>query len=130
MGRGSSNVRTSFALGALALLGPAITRSTVRLRSCRLIFKPQGTGNVIENARAQGRFQRGVATIPVSHDGHGRGAGVGRDLRVGVALGVGVTVEVGVVVAVGVGVGVLPACTSKEPISMRPFLTRGKPGPR
>ena len=35
----------------------------------------------------------------------------------------------GVGVAVGVGVGVGP-CTSNEPMSMRPFTTRSKPGPR
>ena len=67
---------------------------------------------------------------------YGLGAGVGRGLGVGVVLGVTLGVAVGVAVAVvvgvgvGVGVGVEPACTSKEPISMRPFLTRKKSGPR
>ena len=79
----------------------------------------------------------------------GRGGGVGRCLgvgehlpvhgvsvavAVGVALGVavGVEVTVGVNVAVGdvMGVGVGPACTSNDPTSSRPFLTRSKPGPR
>ena len=83
----------------------------------------------------------------------GRPLGVGSDLGVGVALGVevgvgvgvgvtvavavgvvvGVTVAVGVDVglAVGVGVGVpVELCTSNEPLSIRPFTTRSKPGPR
>ena len=34
------------------------------------------------------------------------------------------------VVGDGVGVGVGVACTSNEPMSMRPFTTRSKPGPR
>ncbi len=57
---------------------------------------------------------------------------VGEGVTVGVAVGVGVGVALGVAVgvAVGVGVGVEPDCTSKEPISMRPFTTRSKPGPR
>jgi hypothetical protein len=54
--------------------------------------------------------------------GYGRAGGVGRDLGVGVGLGVGV--------AVGVGVGEGGFCTSNEPTSMRPFITRSKPGPR
>lgn len=54
--------------------------------------------------------------------------GVGVDVGVGVAVGVNVAVGVGVVV--GVGVGVAPDCTSKEPLSMRPLLTRKKSGPR
>jgi hypothetical protein len=49
------------------------------------------------------------------------------DLTVGVPVVVAVGVEVGVAVAVAdglaVGVGVGPVCTSKDPISMRPFLT-------
>jgi hypothetical protein len=49
-------------------------------------------------------------------------------VAVGVALGLGVVVAVAV--GVGVGVGVLPVCTSKDPLSIRPFLTRGNPGPR
>ena len=53
---------------------------------------------------------------------------VGVNVAVGVA--VGVVVGVGVVVVVGVGVGVPPLCTSKEPLSMRSFSTRGKPCPR
>jgi len=55
------------------------------------------------------------------------------DVAVGVALGVPVGVAVGVAVGVGVGVavgvGVIP-CTSNEPTSSRPFLTRSKPAPR
>ena len=58
----------------------------------------------------------------VSRYGVGRGCGLGRGLGVGEDLGVGVAVAVGV--AVGVGVGVLPLCTSKEPMSIRPFTTR------
>src|SRR6266404_151533 len=60
------------------------------------------------------------------------GVAVGEGVTVGVAVGVGVGVALGVAVgvAVGVGVGVEPDCTSKEPISMRPFTTRSKPGPR
>jgi hypothetical protein len=34
--------------------------------------------NVTETYEPKGRFHRAVATIPVSHDGQGRGAGVGR----------------------------------------------------
>lgn len=66
----------------------------------------------------------------------GRDLGVGPILGVGVTLGVevdvgvGVNVGVGVGVGVAVGVGVPPPCTSKEPLSMRPFTTRLKPGPR
>ena len=87
----------------------------------------------------------------------GRPLGVGSDLGVGVALGVGVTVAVAVGVAVGVVVGVAVAvgvvvgvavavgvdvglavgvgvpvelCTSNEPLSIRPFTTRSRPGPR
>jgi hypothetical protein len=48
----------------------------------------------------------------------------------GVALGVAVAVGVGEGVSVAVGVGVAPLCTSKEPISIRLFTTRSKPGPR
>jgi len=75
------------------------------------------------------------------------GVGVTVEVAVGVAVGVvvavtvavavgvvvGVTVAVGVDVglAVGVGVGVpVGPCTSKEPLSMRLFTTRLKPGPR
>ena len=54
-----------------------------------------------------------------------RGLGV----TLGVAVGVAVAVGVGAGVSVGVGVGVGP-CTSKEPISTRPFTTRSKPGSR
>ena len=78
---------------------------------------------------------------------YGRGGGVGRGLVPGVDLGVGVGlgvavgvaaavavgVAVGVAVAVGVGVGVAVGVgpwTSKEPLSMRSFTTRGKPCPR
>jgi hypothetical protein len=85
------------------------------------------------------------AAVGYTTRGHGRGAGVGRGLGVGehlplhgVGVGVGVAVPVGVGVAVGVdvgvvvgvGVGVAPDCTSNEPLSMRPFLTRMKFGPR
>ena len=62
------------------------------------------------------QFQRDVPSLNDRMKSHGRGAGVGRERGVGVGL--------------GVGVGVEPACTSKEPISMRPFLTRKKSGPR
>ena len=58
------------------------------------------------------------------------GEGVTVGVAVGVGVGVGVALGVAVGVAVGVGVGVEPDCTSKEPISMRPFTTRSKPGPR
>jgi hypothetical protein len=44
--------------------------------------------------------------------GDGHGHGVARGLGVGVGLGI------------GVGAGVEAACTSNEPLSMRPFLTR------
>jgi len=54
------------------------------------------------------------------------GVAVGVDVGVAVAAGVGV----GLAVGVGVGDGVEPDCTSNEPISMRPFLTRKNPGPR
>jgi len=77
----------------------------------------------------------------------GLGVGVGLGVVVGVAVGVdvgvdgggvvvvvgvevGVKVAVAVAVAVGVAVGVVPACTSNDPTSMRPFRTRSKPGPR
>src|SRR6266481_5848654 len=56
------------------------------------------------------------------------GAGVAVGVDVGVAVGAGV--GVGLAVGVGVGDGVEPDCTSNEPISMRPFLTRKKPEPR
>ena len=75
---------------------------------------------------------------------YGRGAGVGRARGVGVTRGtcvaVGVAVAVAVAVAVGVGVGeavgvgvgdgVVPACTSNDPTSMRPLRMRQKTGPR
>ena len=57
-------------------------------------------------------------------------AGVEVAVAVGVEVAVGVGVGVEVVVGVGVGDGVEPDCTSNEPISMRPFLTRKNPGPR
>ena len=64
--------------------------------------------------------------------GLGRGVvdGVGVAVEVAVGVGVAVAVGVGVAVTVGLGVGVEPNWTSKEPISIRPFLTRSKPGPR
>lgn len=58
---------------------------------------------------------------------------VGAGVAVGVAVGSGVPVGDGVAagVVVGVGVGVpVGLCTSNEPISIRPFTTRSKPGPR
>ena len=58
-------------------------------------------------------------------ESYGRGARVGRGLGVGATLGVGVSL--GVEVGVGVGVGVI-SCTSNDPMSMRPFFTRSKPG--
>ena len=60
----------------------------------------------------------------------GEGVTIGVAVGVGVGVGVGVALGVAVGVAVGVGVGVGPDCTSKEPISMRPFTTRANPGPR
>ncbi len=60
----------------------------------------------------------------------GEGVTVGVAVGVGVGVGVGVALGVALGVAVGVGVGVGPDCTSKEPISMRPFTTRLNPGPR
>jgi hypothetical protein len=56
--------------------------------------------------------------------------GVGVGGRVAVAVAVGVDVGVGNAVAVAVGVGVAPACTSNEPISIRPLRMRENPGPR
>ena len=56
--------------------------------------------------------------------------GVGLGGRVAVAVTVGVDVGVGDAVAVAVGVGVAPACTSNEPISIRPLRMRENPGPR
>ena len=63
---------------------------------------------------------------------------VGVDVAVGEAVVVAVAVDVGVgvgeavpvAVGVDVGVGVPPTCTSNEPMSIRPPLTRSKPGPR
>ena len=60
----------------------------------------------------------------------GVAVGVGVGVNVAVAVGVGVAVGVILGVVVGVGVGVSPLCTSKEPLSMRLFTTRGKPCPR
>src|SRR5215475_2186511 len=65
----------------------------------------------------------------------GRCLGVGATRGVGVGLGVAVGVDVGVPEGVGdgegEGVGVPPwPCISKEPMSMRAFATRSKPGPR
>ena len=61
----------------------------------------------------------------------GRGLGVDEGLGVTLGVGVGVAVAVGVDVGVGVGVGVdVGPCTSNEPMSIRPFPTRLKPGPR
>ena len=83
--------------------------------------------------------QRPISKNPGTET-YGRGAGVGRGLGVGANLGVGLAVAVGVAVAVevgvavtvgvGVGVGVGVACTSKEPMSIRPFTTRSNPDPR
>ena len=65
------------------------------------------------------------------------GVGVGVNVAVAVGVAVTVTVGVGVAVAVAVGVGVDVGvgvtegpCTSKEPLSMRPFTIRSNPGPR
>ena len=49
---------------------------------------------------------------------------------VGVAVAVAVTVAVAVGAGLGVGVGEVPACSSNEPLSVRPFTSRSKPGPR
>src|SRR5207253_9157765 len=57
------------------------------------------------------------------------GVAVDVDVGVAVAVAVAVGVSVGVPVAVGVGVAGGP-CTSKEPLSMRPFTTRSNPGSR
>ena len=57
----------------------------------------------------------------------GRGLAVGVGL--GVPVGLGVTVEVSIAVGVGVGVGSGPACTSNDPMSMRPLRRRQKLGP-
>jgi hypothetical protein len=57
------------------------------------------------------------------------GMGVELGLRVGVTVAKGVIVGVTVGGTVGVGVPV-EVCTSNEPISIRPFTTRSKPGPR
>ena len=58
------------------------------------------------------------------------GDGVGRGVLVGIGVGVAVAVAVAVAlgVTVGVGVGVVADCSSNEPLSMRPFTTRLKPG--
>lgn len=63
-------------------------------------------------------------------EGVGVDFGVGLGVAVAVGVDVAVAVGVGAGVSVGVGVGMPPLCTSKEPISMRPFTTRSKPGPR
>src|SRR5213596_483042 len=55
----------------------------------------------------------------------GVGVAVAVGVGVGVRVAVAVVVGVGVVDAVGVGVGVPPACTSNEPLSIRPLTTRG-----
>ena len=73
--------------------------------------------------------------------GVGEGLGVEVGVAVEVAVAVGVAVAVAVPVNVGVGVAVAVAvavavwrwswfCTSNEPMSMRAFTTRSKPGPR
>ena len=52
-------------------------------------------------------------------------------VAVGVVVGVAVGAGVDVGLAVGVGVGVpVELCTSKEPLSIRPFTTRLNPSPR
>jgi hypothetical protein len=59
------------------------------------------------------------------------GVAVAVAVAVGVAVPVGVAVGVGVSVVVGEAVGVaVGPCTSNDPLSMRPFTTRSKPGPR
>ena len=59
------------------------------------------------------------------------GVVVGVAVTVAVVVGVAVGAGVDVGLAVGVGVGVpVELCTSKEPLSIRPFTTRLNPGPR
>ena len=58
------------------------------------------------------------------------GVTVGVDVIVGVAVGVGLDVGVGDAVGVRVGLGVVPACTSNDPLSIRPLRRRQKSGPR
>src|SRR5689334_16759501 len=77
-----------------------------------------------------GGLGRGLAVGPPRGVIVGLGVAVGVAVAVGFGDGVDVGVAVGVTVAPGVGVGVDPACTSKEPLSMRLFTTRVKPGPR
>ena len=60
----------------------------------------------------------------------GVAAAVGVGVDIGVAVAVDVAAGVAVAVPLGVGVGVVAGCTSKETISIRPFTTRLKPGPR
>jgi hypothetical protein len=71
----------------------------------------------------------GVAVAEAVEVGVGVGVGVVVGVNVAVAVGAAVTVGVGVF-GVAVGVGVVPACTSNEPLSIRPFTTRLNPGPR
>jgi hypothetical protein len=93
------------------------------------LFTPDnyGRGGGVERCLGVGA-NRGVAVTL------GVGVAVAVPLGVAVAVGVLVAVAVGVAVevtvAVGVAVGVVPSWSSKEPISMRPFTTLGKPGPR
>ncbi len=94
-----------------------------------------GVGVAVAVAVALGA---GVVVGVAVADGVAVGDGVAAGVAVGVAVGVGVDVGVavaagvgvGLAVAVGVGDGAEPDCTSNEPISMRPFLTRKKSGPR
>src|SRR5262249_31954170 len=58
------------------------------------------------------------------------GVGVAVAVGVGVTLGVGLDVGVGEAVGVGVGLGVVPCCTSNDPLSICPLRTRQKSGPR
>ena len=71
-----------------------------------------------------------VEVLSDTTEGYDRGGGMGRSRGVGANLGVPVGVTVGVTVGVAVGVPTGPACTSNEPVSIRPSLTRSKPGPR
>jgi hypothetical protein len=80
--------------------------------------------------------QAGLPEEQPAGDGVAVGSAVGVGVNVAVAVGVnvavGVALDVGVgeAVGVGVGLGVVPACTSNDPLSIRPLRTRQKSGPR
>ena len=62
---------------------------------------------------------------------HGVDVGVGDGDGDNVAVGLGLEVAVGVAIGVSVGLGVnRGSWTSNEPMSIRPFTTRSKLGPR